>query len=93
MTVLEQSIEDYAHEAILKLGGDTRKAEWVGRRHCPDRFIMCNGKHAFVEFKRPGEKPRPGQVREIERIRIKGGCPVYLIDSKAKVDMMVEYFK
>jgi hypothetical protein len=53
-----------------------------GRRGVPDRLVLRPVPEAvrdlvaqyvrFVELKRPGEKPRPEQVREHERLRALG---------------------
>lgn len=58
-----------------------RKVRWIGRRSAPDRLFVKKGRHVWVEFKRPGVKrPRPGQGREIARMR-KAGMEVYVIDN------------
>lgn len=44
-----------------------------GRRSVPDRlFSMWNGKVFFCEFKAPGKKPTPKQVKDHERRREMG---------------------
>ncbi len=63
------------------LGFDVRKCSWEGRRGAPDRFVMAEGKHYWVEFKAPGEKLRAHQEREIARMR-GAGCTVYVIDNE-----------
>ena len=63
------------------LGLDVRKCAWEGRRGAPDRFVMVNGHHYWIEFKAPGEKLRPHQEREIARME-KSGCRVFVIDSE-----------
>lgn len=77
---LEIQVEDYLCAEVRKAGGDVRKAEWVGRRHCPDRRVMHPSRCCWVEVKRPGAKPRPGQVREHERMRALGEDVVVLSD-------------
>lgn len=57
-----------------------RKVRWIGRRAAPDDLFVKKGRHVWVEFKRPGEKPRPGQDREIARMR-KAGMEVHVIDN------------
>lgn len=50
----------------------TRKVQWIGRRNAPDRLFARQGRAVFIEFKRPGAQLRPGQAREIERMRDAG---------------------
>jgi hypothetical protein len=62
-------------------------------RGVPDRvFIMPNGSVFFIEFKRLGEKPTPGQLREHERMR-KNDALVWIIDNiedgKSLIDDLV----
>ena len=58
-----------------------RKNEWVGRRGAPDR-VFSHPDHGplWVEFKRPGAKPRVQQVREIARMQA-AGMRVHVIDN------------
>ena len=84
----EADVEEYLCARVKQAGGETRKAEWIGRRHCPDRYVLLNGGH-WVELKRPGEIPRDGQLREHERIE-KHGVPVTILDSIEAVDVFME---
>ena len=70
--MLEITIEEALTNGVKFHGGETRKVEWVGRRHAPDRRVMHPKRCAWVEVKRPGEKPRPGQQREHDRMRALG---------------------
>ncbi len=81
----ESIIEAYLHERVREIGGDYRRVSWSGRKHAPDDLILLPGKHLFVECKRPGEKPRPGQEREIERLR-DAGFTVLVISTTDEVD-------
>ncbi len=63
------------------LGLDVRKCAWEGRRGAPDRFVMVNGRHYWIEFKAPGQKLREHQEREIKRME-RAGCRVFVIDSE-----------
>lgn len=81
MTVLESYVESKGNKAAKRNGWKYRKVQWVGRRAAPDRFYMKPGAGSFfVEYKRPGEKPRPDQVVEIELMR-SCGIKVYVIDN------------
>ncbi|MDE9454224.1 VRR-NUC domain-containing protein, partial [Xenorhabdus bovienii] len=67
---------------IKKAGGIAYKFVSPGRRSVPDRIcILPGGRILFVECKAPGEKPRPDQLREHERLRALG-CEVVVLDNK-----------
>ncbi|OCG39026.1 nuclease [Gilliamella sp. Fer2-1] len=77
----ESVIEKNLVRQVEALGGITYKLSPIGRINKPDRLVMLpGGKVIFVECKRPGEKPRSGQVREHERLR-KLGFRVEVLDS------------
>lgn len=81
MAVRESEIEEKFRLAVVELGGIAYKFVVPGRRHVPDRLVLLpNNQHAFVELKRPGEIPRPGQFREHERLR-ELRHKVFVIDS------------
>ena len=46
----------------------------------PDYMFLWKGRILFIEFKRPGERPKPLQVYVIELIR-KQGFEVILVDN------------
>lgn len=81
----ESQIEKYLIERTKALGGECRKLRWIGRNGAPDRLVMLNGKTIFIELKAPGEKAKPHQVREHERMRKMGQC-VEIVDSFEGVD-------
>jgi hypothetical protein len=82
----EATVEAYFVAQVKAHGGEQRKLQWIGRRHGPDRFVKFQGVPVvLVELKRPGKTPRPGQDREIARLRAVG-CDVRIIDSKEGVD-------
>lgn len=87
-SVIEADIEKYLAERVKNAGGEVRKAEWVGRRHCPDRRVMHPKMCVWVECKRPGAKPRPGQLREHERMRALGEN-VAVVSTFDEVDALV----
>ena len=77
---LERSIEDEADELAKSLGWWPLKFERI-ERSLPDKLYLGPGGQRFiVEWKRPGEKPRPQQVARIERLR-KMGHHVYVLDN------------
>lgn len=81
----ESQIESYLVERTKAAGGECRKLKWVGRNGAPDRIVMLNGKVIFIELKAPGEKAKPHQVREHERMR-RMGQRVEVVDSCERVD-------
>lgn len=92
----ESVIEQYLVDRVKALGGEVRKVRWIGRRGAPDRLVMLPQKVCedifgswnatlWVELKAPGEKPKPHQVREHERMRAMGQR-VEVIDSIEGVD-------
>lgn len=58
-----------------------RKCHWEGRMGAPDYIALSNGRAFFIETKAPGERPRPSQRAEFDRIRTEGCCPVIVVDS------------
>ena len=91
----ESRIEDRLHRRISDLGGEHRRAQWIGRSHAPDDYIMLhphscprwwqNGFVGWVECKAPKKGPRPGQAREHERLRA-FGIPVLVINTVELID-------
>lgn len=86
--MLESTVENHLNERVRAAGGDVRKATWLGRRHCPDRRVMHPARCCWVEVKRPGEKPRPGQQREHDRMRALGE-DVVVVSTLEEVDAFV----
>lgn len=77
----ESDIEKYLVERVKALGGEVRKVRWIGRNGAPDRLAMLpGGRTLWVELKAPGEKCRPHQIREHERMR-RMGQHVVVVDS------------
>lgn len=85
----ESEVENYLVMRVKQEGGTSRKAKWIGRLHCPDRYVMLPWGCAWVETKRPGEDARAGQAREHARMR-KYGVVVLVLDTKQKIDRWLE---
>lgn len=90
----ERDIERYLVARVKALGGEVRKVKWIGRHGAPDRIVMLPAGSSFtrrwpqtlwVELKAPGEKAKPHQAREHERMR-KMGQRVVIVDSFEGVD-------
>lgn len=75
-SVIEHAVCQFAEGR----GWFVRKLAWPGRTSAPDRLMIRRGQVVFVEFKATGEVPRPDQVREHTRMRVKGAT-VLVIDS------------
>jgi len=88
----ESEVETYLTEQVIKAGGEIRKVKWLGRNGAPDRVVML-GKltppTVWVELKALGEKPKPHQVREHDRMR-KMNQRVEVIDSFEGVDALLK---
>jgi len=88
---IERRVCKYAED----LGFEPYKFVSPNRRFVPDRLIICpHGWMFFMEFKKLGEKPTPGQMREIERIRRRNAF-VFIIDDvqlgKEVIDGFINY--
>ncbi|OTA14633.1 nuclease [Xenorhabdus vietnamensis] len=82
MKIREGVIERHLVNEVKKAGGIAYKFVSPGRRSVPDRIcILPGGRVIFVECKAPGEKPRPEQLREHEKLRALS-CEVVVLDSK-----------
>ena len=84
----ENAIEQYLHNRVKELGGDYRRIAWIGRNNAPDDLLLLQGQHMLVECKRPGEKPRPGQEREHERLRA-AGLQVHVVSTFEEIDALL----
>lgn len=88
--MIEAAVESYFKRRVKETGGDERKVVWPGRKGAPDRLAgWLNGRHGFVELKRPKGKAEAHQAREHERLRAIG-FRVDLIDTRELVDVYVE---
>ena len=80
--MLEATIEDayVLHAAVA--GVSAIKCEVPGWRNWPDRFNLIGTTRQvfFIEFKRPGEEPSPGQYYRHSELR-KLGHHVYWCDN------------
>lgn len=67
--MLESYIEKKCRDFVKSKGGLAIKLNPAGYRGIPDRLILLPGGQAmFVEFKRPGEKPRANQRQFLNRL-------------------------
>jgi hypothetical protein len=89
----ESQIEDHLVKRVKELGGEVRKVQWLGRKGAPDRLVMIDNPQTmtatiWVELKAPGEKAKPHQQREHERMRSMGQR-VVVIDSIEGVEELL----
>ena len=67
---LENPIEKETVKLLRAWGWDVVKLEVT---HWPDRMAVSKkGTVAFIEFKRPGGRVRPGQAAKIKELRARG---------------------
>ena len=87
--MLEREIEQRLIREVRKAGGIAPKFTSPGNAGMPDRLIILpGGKVSFVELKRPGQKPRPLQQRQIARLT-QLGCTVHVIDHPNQIKELI----
>lgn len=94
----EREVENYLVKSVRELGGEVRKVEWVGRRGAPDRLVMLplcgrssrwsSCRTIWVELKAPGEKAKPHQKREHDRMRAMGQLVVVIDSLEGVADLL-----
>ena len=85
--VIENAVVEYAEERHVLV----RKVIYAGRRGSPDRWFFTKGYVFCIEFKKPGEKADPQQLREHGRLR-EQGVPVYVVDSISVGKEVVDFY-
>lgn len=80
VTARESALEDLATRYAESRGWLQRKIKYIGRRNAADRLFIRAGVVLFVEFKRKGAPPRPGQEREHLKLAAHGAA-VHVIDN------------
>ena len=87
---MEKDIESYLRKRVTAAGGLALKLVCPGFTGVPDRLILFSGgRVCFAELKDTGQKPRKRQLRVHGMLR-NLGFTVYVPDSKAAVDRMME---
>jgi len=85
----ETPIENYLREQVAAHGGMVEKHTSPGRRKVPDDLVTWPlGLMDLVECKAPDVGADDGQIRDHKR-RAALGVPVYLLDTKAKIDVYI----
>ena len=86
----EKKIEEKLTKMVHQRGGLAPKFTSPGFDGMPDRIVlMPGGRMAFVEVKRPGEKPRPLQKARHRMLR-RLGFKVYVLDSVEKIERIID---
>lgn len=87
----EKVTERYLGRRVHQLGGASYKWVSPGCAGVPDRIVIApGGRVVFVEVKSEGQKSTPQQRRRQSELRALG-CTVFAdIDTKAKVDAVLE---
>jgi len=84
---VEKAVCDYARKA----GFLTYKFTSPNHMSVPDRiFINPDGLIFFIEFKAPGKKATPKQMREMHRLA-QQGCHVFLCDDINQGETLVDF--
>lgn len=76
----EQRIEDWLTSKLSEAGFLHLKINVMGRRGWPDHFYFGFGRVFLIEYKAPGEKPRPLQDYVIRQL-LKRFIKVFVVDT------------
>ena len=85
--VREKNIEDYFIRRCREL--DVFVIKNTGMNGIPDRLLIWDRMHWFLELKKPGEKPTELQVAVAKKLKAHGAIPLWA-DSKPCVDRILE---
>ena len=82
--MLEKYLEaQFTDWAIIKLKAIVLKIQGQGNKGNPDRlYLLPNGRHAMIEWKRPGEEPTKLQKLKHKRLRAHNQ-PIEVFDNAA----------
>ena len=86
----EQMIEKKFTDAVKKRGGITPKFVSPGFDGVPDRLVLLPMRRmAFVEFKAPGKKMRPLQIRRKKQLESLGFM-VFCVDDTTQIGGVID---
>ena len=86
----ESALEKKLVKEVKSIGGLALKFVSPGYDGVPDRIVLiAYGKIAFVEVKAPNKKPRPLQLRRINKLKSLG-FKVYVLDSKEQIGGIID---
>lgn len=86
----ESSVVTRLKSEVEANGGEVRKAEWIGRRFCPDLRVLHPKRCFWVEAKSPTGRLSGGQEREIARLRALGEDVVIVRSIEDALQVLVE---
>lgn len=84
---LESSIEDHLEKRCREENIFLTKN--TGRNGLPDRLLIYDGIHWFLELKRPGERPTDLQEAVAKSLRSHGSTTL-CADTKDRVDLVID---
>ena len=94
--LIERDIEAYGKKRCKGLDWVSEKFVSPQRNSVPDQLVSvpANLQHPmgfifFIEYKAPGKKPTPGQVKDHEERRKRGNA-VFVCDSYEETDLVLE---
>lgn len=88
--MLEKEVERKLVTVVQMMDGVAVKFVSPGFAGMPDRLVLLpGGRIAFVEVKRPGEKPRPLQKARHRMLR-RLGFKVYVLDSVEEIERIID---
>jgi hypothetical protein len=91
--MIEKIVEDYFIKQMKIHFPEAEIFKFEVRKNEPDRIcFLPGGRTVFVELKRPGAKPRDGQIRALNRKKALG-FEAYWADSKERVDEIISEIK
>lgn len=74
----------HVQNPVMKYGRSNgwlvHRMAFIGRRGCPDAWFFKRGTLLIVEFKAPGKKATPQQIKRHDELRAQG-MRVFVIDS------------
>lgn len=86
----EQMIEKKFMDAVKKMGGIAPKFVSPGLDGVPDRLVLLPmGRMVFVEFKAPGKKVRPLQIRRKKQLESLS-FQIYCVDSIEQIGGVID---
>ena len=89
-STVERKIGKWAREHDILV----RKFVSPGHRGVPDRlFILPGGAVAFLEVKKAGEKPRPEQRRELEKLVAQGAYATWVDTTEDGIEFLETVYR
>lgn len=88
-TLRETDIQNPVVAYARRAGCKASKYRSENRRDAPDYIFFYNGRCLLIEFKAPGKKARPTQLREIAKYR-ELGMHAYVVDDIAEGKMYID---